>query len=103
MGSAELQLGSAAATAAATAAAVGAPQVPTPLPEVPLSAGSSRRASGRPPKQEPTSSRVVADQVVSGGDIDWYFDQLVLVPSSFCFSVSLALFCACICNQASRG
>lgn len=51
------------------------PQAPTPSSEPPAVVAPSAKIAERRPRTGPTQSRMLDDRVVSGEDIDWYFNK----------------------------
>ncbi|KAM3480211.1 hypothetical protein MY8738_005107 [Beauveria namnaoensis] len=51
------------------------PQAPTPLSEPSAAAPPSARLPEQRPKSGPTQARMLGEHMVSGEDIDWYFNK----------------------------
>ncbi|KAJ3492495.1 hypothetical protein NLG97_g5352 [Lecanicillium saksenae] len=53
------------------------PQAPTPLSESAAAAAPSARLTEQRPKTGPTQARMLGEHMVSGEDIDWYFNKFL--------------------------
>ncbi|KAM3427673.1 hypothetical protein NHJ13734_008898 [Beauveria thailandica] len=53
------------------------PQAPTPLSEPSATAPPSAQLPGQRPKSGPTQARMLGEHMVSGEDIDWYFNKFL--------------------------